>query len=125
MKKVVISTKKAPGAIGPYSQAIKIGDTIYTSGQLGIDVKTGEFGETVGDQATLALDNVRHILEEAGSSMDNIIKSLVFLSDMEDFDAVNNVYKEYFSSDFPARSAVEVSRLPKDAKIEIEVIAYM
>ena len=122
MKKV-IKTNNAPGAIGPYSQGIIVNEMIYTSGQLPIDVKTGEMPEDISAQTKQSLENVKAILEEAGSSMTNIIKTTVFLSDMENFKAMNDVYETFFEDDYPARSAVEVARLPKDALVEIEVIA--
>lgn len=122
MKKV-IKTNNAPGAIGPYSQGIIVNEMIYTSGQLPIDVKTGEMPEDISAQTKQSLENVKAILEEAGSSMANIIKTTVFLSDMENFKAMNDVYETFFEDDYPARSAFEVARLPKDALVEIEVIA--
>lgn len=122
MSKQAISTKSAPGAIGPYSQAIEAGGFIYTSGQLGLNPETGEFGEGVKEQTRQSLNNVKAIVETAGASMDQIIKTTVFLKDMNDFVAMNEVYSSFFSEPFPARSAVEVARLPKDALVEIEVI---
>lgn len=124
MKKI-ISTDNAPAAIGPYSQAVKAGHFIYISGQLPIDVATGEFsGKSIGEQTRQSLMNIKHILENEGASMDNIIKATVFLKDMNDFAEMNKVYAEFFDEDPPARAAVEVARIPKDAKIEIEAIAY-
>ncbi len=125
MSKEIIKTKKAPGAIGPYSQAVKIGNTIYTSGQLGIDPQTGELGEDLTSQAHQVFKNIKAVLEAAGASMDHVVKTMVFLSDINDFVAVNDIYKEYFSDNYPARSAVEVAKLPKDAKLEIEAIAII
>ena len=125
MNKEIISTKKAPGALGPYSQAVKVGNMVYTSGQLGIDAESGQLGEGLTEQAHLVFKNLKAVLEEAGASLDHVVKTLVFLADMNDFVAVNNIYKEYFIKDYPARSAVEVARLPKDAKLEIEVIAVI
>jgi len=122
MAKKVIATTKAPGAIGPYSQAVQIGNMVYTSGQLGMNT-AGELAPTVEEQTKKALENAKAILEEAGTDMSKVIKTLVFLSDMENFGAMNGVYQEFFSGDYPARSAVEVARLPKDALVEIEVIA--
>ncbi|MEK4075373.1 RidA family protein [Paenibacillus sp. FSL K6-1122] len=118
-----ISTDHAPGAIGPYSQAVDAGDFIYTSGQLGLNPQTGEFGADVQEQTRLSLSNVKAILEAAGTSMDKIVKTTVFLKDMNDFVPVNEVYSTFFEQPYPARSAVEVARLPKDALVEIEVIA--
>lgn len=124
MQKEIISTKNAPGAIGPYSQATKVGNLVYTSGQLPIDNGTGELvTDDIKKAAAASLDNVKAILEEAGTSLDKVVKTLVFLKDLNDFAAVNEVYAQYFTENYPARSCVEVAKLPKDAKIEIEVIA--
>ncbi|MCI6275605.1 MAG: RidA family protein [Clostridium sp.] len=123
MNKSAIATTKAPGAIGPYSQGITIGELVYTSGQLPINVETGVMPETIEEQTRQSLENVKAILEESGSSMDKVIKTTVFLSDMNDFAKMNEVYSSFFAQPYPARSAVEVARLPKDAKVEIEVIA--
>lgn len=123
MSKNIISTNKAPGAIGPYSQAVEINGFVYTSGQLGLHPETGQFGEGVQEQAKLSLSNVKAILEAAGTSLDQVVKTTVFLKDMNDFAAVNEIYGDFFSEPYPARSAVEVARLPKDGLVEIEVIA--
>ena len=124
MKKA-IATTQAPAAIGPYSQAIEAGNTVYVSGQLPINPATGEFAE--GGMAELtrqSLTNVKAILEEGGADMKDVIKTTVFLSDMNNFGAMNEVYAEFFGEGgYPSRSAVEVARLPKDALVEIEVIA--
>lgn len=122
MKKV-ISTTNAPGAIGPYSQGIEVGNLVFTSGQLPINPATGEMPETIQEQTKQSLENVKAILEAAGSSLDNVIKATVFLDDIKDFVAMNEVYATYFKVDCPARSAFEVANLPKAAKVEIEVIA--
>ncbi|MGN0391086.1 MAG: RidA family protein [Wujia sp.] len=122
--KTVIQTPKAPAAIGPYSQAIVVGDMIYTSGMIPIIPETGEL-ET-GDikaQAKQAIGNLVALLKEAGSDADLVVKTTVFIKDMNDFAAVNEVYAEFFKGDCPARSCVEVARLPKDVKIEIEAVA--
>lgn len=125
MKKV-IATRKAPGAIGPYSQAIMAGNLIYTSGQLPMDAETGEMvANDIVLQTRKSLQNVKAILEEAGSSMDKIVKTTVYLSDMANFGKMNEIYKEFFSGDYPARSAFQVARLPKDALVEIEVVALV
>ena len=122
--KQVISTPKAPAAIGPYSQAIRVGNLIYTSGQIPIDPATGAFVEGgIKEQTRQSLTNVKAILEEAGISMANVIKTTVFMADMADFADMNSVYAEFFSEPFPARSAVAVKTLPKGALVEIEVIA--
>lgn len=122
MKKV-ICTPKAPGAIGTYSQAIEANGMIFTSGQLPIDAETGVMPEGIEAQARQSLENVKHILEEAGLTMAGIVKTTVFLSDMSLFAGMNKVYATYFEGDFPARSAVAVKSLPKDALVEIECIA--
>ena len=122
--KQVISTPKAPAAIGPYSQAIRVGNLVYTSGQIPINPATGSFVEGgIKEQTRQSLTNVKAILEEAGTSMANIIKTTVFMVDVADFADMNGVYAEFFSEPFPARSAVAVKTLPKGALVEIEVIA--
>lgn len=119
-----ISTTKAPGAIGPYSQAIEVGDFIYTSGQIPIDPTTGTFAEGgIKEQTRQSLQNIKAILEEAGSAMEKVIKTTVFLSDMNYFADMNSIYAEFFSEPYPARSAVAVKTLSKNALIEIEVVA--
>ena len=123
MKKV-ISTKQAPAAIGPYSQAIQVGNLVYTSGQIPINPATGVLVEgCIKEQTRQSLSNVKAILEEAGLSMANFVKTTVFLADMADFAAMNVVYAEFFAEPYPARSAVSVKTLPKGALVEIEVIA--
>lgn len=122
MKKV-ISTDKAPAAIGPYSQAIEVNGMVYTSGVIPVNPKNGEIPEGTVAQATQALTNLKNLLEAAGSSMDRVIKTTVFIKEMDEFGTINGIYKEFFTSDFPARSCVEVARLPKDVLLEIEAIA--
>ena len=123
MKKI-INTDHAPAAIGPYAQAVAIDSLVITSGQLPIDPATGAFPEGIAEQTRQSLTNVKAILEAAGLGMDKVIKTTVFLSDMNNFGAMNEVYATFFSEgNYPARSAVEVARLPKDALVEIEVIA--
>jgi len=117
-----IATQQAPGAIGPYSQAVQYGNLLFTSGQLGMDA-SGHFAPTVEKQAKRSLLNVKAILEAAGFGMEHIVKTTVFLKDMNDFQAVNEVYASFFAEPYPARSAVEVARLPKDGLVEIEVVA--
>ena len=120
----VISTKKAPAAIGPYSQAIQVGNLLYTSGQIPVDPATGAFVEGgVKEQTRQSLTNVKAILEEAGLQMSNVVKTTVFMANMNDFADMNAVYAEFFSEPYPARSAVAVKTLPKGALVEIEVIA--
>ena len=122
--KQVISTKKAPAAIGPYSQAIQVGNLIYTSGQIPIDPATGVFVEgSIKEQTRQSFTNVKVILEEAGLSMRNVVKTTVFMADMNDFADMNSVYAEFFTEPYPARSAVAVKTLPKGALVEIEVVA--
>ena len=120
--KEVISTKAAPAAIGPYSQAIKVGNLVYTSGQIPIDPATGNFVEGgIKEQTRQSLSNVKAILEEAGLTMANVVKTTVFMADMNDFADMNAVYAEFFAEPYPARSAVAVKTLPKGALVEIEV----
>ena len=120
----VISTQKAPSAIGPYSQAIKVGNLVYTSGQIPIDPATGMIVEGgIQAQARQSLLNVKAILEEAGLTMSNVVKTTVFMADMNDFAEMNAVYAEFFAEPYPARSAVAVKSLPKGALVEIEVVA--
>lgn len=125
MKKEIISTKNAPAAVGAYSQGIKAGDLVFTSGQLPIDPKTGEMPETIEEQTARSLQNVSAILEGAGSSLEQAIKLTVFLQDINDFAAMNEVYASFFKGDPPCRSAVEVAAIPKGAKVEIEAIALI
>ena len=126
MMKKVISTTKAPAAIGPYSQAIQVGNLVYTSGQIPIDPATGVFVEGgIREQTRQSLLNVKAILEEAGLTMSDVMKTTVFLADMNDFADMNAVYAEFFAEPYPARSAVAVKMLPKGALVEIEVVAGM
>jgi 2-iminobutanoate/2-iminopropanoate deaminase len=125
MNKKVVATKNAPQAIGPYSQAMVVGEMVYTSGQLGLDPVTMELKSTVVEQAHQACKNLMAVLEEAGTSIENVVKTTVFLDDINDFVAVNEVYAQYFKEPYPARSAVEVGNLPKLAKVEIEAIATL
>ena len=125
MEKSVISTNNAPAAIGPYSQAIKVGNLVFISGQIPIIPATGEILR--GDiklQTRQALENLKHILEAAGSCMDNVVKTTVFMKDLNDYAAINDVYKEFFSNKPPARAAVQAARLPRDVGVEIEAIAF-
>ena len=119
-----IITSKAPGAIGPYSQAIRTGNLIFVSGQLPVDPSTGHFAEGgIGELTRQSLLNIQHILEEAGTDMSHVVKTTVFLADMADFAAMNEVYAQFFGAPFPARSAVAIKTLPKNARVEIECIA--
>jgi 2-iminobutanoate/2-iminopropanoate deaminase len=125
MKKEIIINEKAPAAIGPYSSALKIGNLVFVSGQLPIDPVHGEIvkGE-IEAQARRSLENLKAVLESYSISMENVVKTTIFLKDMNHFSRINKVYVEYFTDQFPARSCVEISRLPKDADIEIEAIAF-
>ncbi len=122
--KTAISTAQAPAAIGPYSQAIEANGTIYVSGQLPINPATGEFAEGgIKELTAQSLTNIKNILAEVGLTMANVVKTSVFLADMADFAEMNEVYAQFFSAPFPARSAVAVKTLPKNARVEIECIA--
>lgn len=122
--KHVINTEKAPKAIGPYSQAVEAGGFLFVSGQLPIDAVSGEFaGNDISSQTRQSLENIKYILEKANMNLSNVVKTTVFLQDMNDFTAMNQVYSKYFTDECPARAAIQVGRLPKDAKVEIEVIA--
>jgi 2-iminobutanoate/2-iminopropanoate deaminase len=122
--KEIVSTENAPGAIGPYSQAIKANGMIFCSGQIPIDPATGEFvSDVVSEQTDQVLKNLTAVLKAAGTSLDNVVKTTVFLSDMNDFVEMNAVYGRYFSENKPARATVQAARLPRDAKVEIECIA--
>lgn len=123
MKKEVINSVNAPAAVGPYVHAVKVGDFIFTSGQLGIDPATGNMPGGVTEQAHLSLKNLGAILKEAGMDYSNVIKTTVFLNDMNDFATINAIYAEYFKGEAPARSCVQVAKLPKGGLIEIEAIA--
>jgi 2-iminobutanoate/2-iminopropanoate deaminase len=122
--KQVISTHQAPAAIGPYSQAIRVGNLLYTSGQIPINPATGSFVEGgIKEQTRQSLSNIKAILEEAGLTMAHVVKTTVFMADMNDFADMNAVYAEFFAEPYPARSAVAVKTLPKGALVEIEVVA--
>ena len=123
--KTVISTENAPAAIGPYSQGIQAGSLIITSGQLPIDPATGAFPATIEEQTRQSLTNVTHVLAEAGIDLSHVVKTTVFLSDMANFAAMNEVYATFFSEPYPARSAVAVKTLPKNALVEVEVVAAL
>jgi len=122
----IISTVKAPAAIGPYSQAVQVDHTLYVSGQLGLDPSTMEFvSQDVGEQTKQALTNMGHILEAAGSGFDKIVKTTILVADMKDYGRVNEVYAGFFQPPFPARAAFEVANLPKYGLVEIEAIAIV
>ena len=125
MNKEVIFTEKAPQAIGPYSQAQKVGYLLFTSGQIPLNPSTGELVTEIKAATKQSLENIKAILEAAGTSLENVVKTVVYIKNMNDFGDVNEVYGEYFKENAPARSCVEVARLPKDALVEIEAIAIM
>lgn len=120
----IVATEAAPQAIGPYSQAISLGDFVFTSGQIPIDPKTGVFVEGgIAEQTEQVLRNLAEVLRAAGTSLEAVVKTTVFLADMNDFAAMNEVYSRYFTNEPPARSTVQAARLPRDARVEIDVIA--
>ncbi len=123
MLKVRINTQKAPAAIGPYSQGVSFGDLIFLSGQLPINPVTGELINGIEEETVQVFENIKALLEKSGSRFDKVLKCTVFLKDMNDFAAMNEVYGRYFKEPYPAREAIQVARLPKDASIEISVIA--
>ena len=123
MKKAV-STNKSPQAIGPYSQGVSFGDLIFTSGQIPVNPASSEIPSGIKEQTKQVLSNISAVLEAAGSSMDKVLKTTVYIKDMNDFAAMNEVYSSFFKEPFPARTTVEVSRLPKDVFVEIEAVAY-
>ena len=124
--KEIISTQNAPAAIGPYSQAVRAGNLLFVSGQIPLDPATGEVVEaTIQAQTTRALTNLQAILSQAGAGLDHVVKTTVFLKDMGDFTEMNRVYQSFFQTDCPARSAVQVAKLPKDVMVEIEAIAAL
>lgn len=123
MANAIISTQKAPGAIGPYSQAVRAGDMLFTSGQLGLNPETGVLAEGVRAQADQALKNLGAILHEAGLDYKDVIKTVVFIKNMADFKTVNEVYAQYFTANYPARSCVEVAALPMGGLVEVECVA--
>jgi 2-iminobutanoate/2-iminopropanoate deaminase len=126
MDKNIISTEKAPAAVGPYSQAVKSGGFLFASGQIPINPATGQIVDGgIEEQTKQVLENVKGLLESLGASMDNIVKTTLFIADMNDFATINDIYSGYFKKSPPARSCVEVSRLPKDVKIEMEFIASL
>jgi 2-iminobutanoate/2-iminopropanoate deaminase len=125
MKKNIIHSERAPKAIGPYSQAVLVGDTLFLSGQLGIDPKEGRIvDETVAGQARQAIENLKAVLEEADMTLSNVVKTTIFLASMADFKTVNEVYGKYFTADPPARATIQVAALPLGGKVEIEAIAH-
>lgn len=122
--KTQLKSEKAPGAIGPYSQAVKVGNLIFVSGQLPINAETGEMPREIKEQTRQSIENIKYILAEAGATLDHVVKTTVFLADMSLFGEMNAVYAEHFKEVYPARAAFAVKELPKQALVEIEVIAY-
>ena len=123
MSKKVISTTNAPAAIGPYSQAVQHGDTIYVSGQLPLDPETKKMDDDVSKQTEQSMKNIKAILQEAGSSMENVIRCGIFVTDLADFATVNDMYASFFEGNYPARATVQVAALPLGAKVEIDAVA--
>lgn len=124
--KEIVSTENAPGAIGPYSQAVKTGNLVFCSGQIPIDPQTGDFvSADVGEQTEQVLRNLSAVLKAAGTSLDDVVKTTVFLADMNDFGAMNEIYTKYFDENKPARATVQAARLPRDARVEIDCIAIL
>ena len=119
----IINTKEAPAAIGPYVQAVEVNNFIYTSGQLGIDISTGKLADGIENQTHCSLRNLKAILKDKNMNLGNVIKTTVFLKDLNDFTVMNGIYKEYFGEHFPARSCIQVAKLPLDGLVEIEAIA--
>ncbi len=122
-KKKVVYTDSAPKAIGPYSQAIQYGDMLFISGQLGMNPKTNELPDDIETQTKYAMENLKAILDEAGMSFSDVVQTHIFLKDIKDFQKVNEIYARYFESDYPARATMQVAALPKDGKVEIEMVA--
>ena len=123
MQKIKINTTNAPQAIGSYEQAIKIGNLVYTSGQIGLKPDGTLSGECIKEQTTQVMQNLKAVLEAAGSNLDKVVKATIFIKDMTEFKIIDEIYSSFFNGNFPARSCVEVTRLPKDVRVEIEAIA--
>ena len=120
-----VSTNKAPAAIGPYSQAVKVGNLLFTSGQIPLNPETSEIPEGVEAQAEQAFTNVKNLIEASGASIDNTVKTVVFIQNMDDFGKINEIYAKYFTEPYPARSCVEVAKLPKGVLLEVEAIVEL
>lgn len=123
MKRTTISSQKAPAAVGPYSHGVKVGDTLFTSGQLGLNPVTGDLAEGIEAQTIQGLNNLEAVINEAGMELEDVVKTTVFLADIADFGTMNTIYADYFKDEAPARSCVQVAALPKGALFEIEAIA--
>jgi len=125
-KREIVSTKKAPAAVGPYSQGVRVGDFVFTAGQVPLDPETGQLVEGgTGEQTRQVMQNLGQVLEAAGSSLANVVKTTIFVTDIGDFAMVNHVYGSFFAADPPARSTVQVAALPLGAKVEIEAVAMV
>ncbi len=125
MKKEIIATHQAPEAVGPYSQAVRSGNTLYVSGQLPIDPETGKMPESVAEQARQSMKNIQAIVEAAGAGMENVCRCGIFMTDLNEFKTVNEVYASFFEGNYPARATVQVSKLPLGAKVEIDAIVAL
>jgi len=125
MKKEIISTDKAPAAIGPYVQATKLGEMLFTSGVIPVNPATGEIPSTVEEQARQAFSSLKALVEASGSSIEKVVKTTLFIKNMDDFAKINAIYAEIFAEPYPCRSCVEVARLPKDVLLEIEAVAHL
>ncbi len=125
MSKKTITTHGAPAAIGPYSQAVRHGDTLYVSGQIPLNPETKEMDDDVAKQTRQSMNNIKAILEAAGSSMENVVRCGIFVTDLADFATINDVYATFFTGDYPARATVQVAALPLNAKVEIDAIAIV
>lgn len=123
MKRTIISSKNAPAAVGPYSHGVLVGDTLFTSGQLGLNPKTGNLVDGIEAQTTQGIKNLESVLKEAGMELEDVVKTTVFLADIADFQAMNTIYADFFKGETPARSCVQVAALPKGGLFEIEAIA--
>lgn len=125
MMKEIVLTEKAPAAIGPYSQAVKVGNLVFTSGQIPLNLEGVKVSEDIQQQTVQVIENLKAVLEKAGSSLSKVIKTTVFIKDMNQFGLINEIYGQYFTENQPARSCVQVSRLPKDVDVEIEAVALV
>lgn len=124
-EKTIISTKEAPAAIGPYSQAVRVGPLLFVSGQIPVNPATGDIPGNVQDQTHQSMKNLQAIIQEAGGTLKNVVKTTVFIKNMDQFTEVNEVYGQYFQEDPPARACVEAARLPKDVLVEVEAVVYL
>ena len=125
LNRTLITADKAPKAVGPYSQAVRVGDFVFTAGQVGLDPKTGELVDGLEAQVRQVLQNLSHVLEAAGSSLNNVVKTTVFMQDLGEFARMNTIYSEFFPKDYPARSTIQIAALPRGARVEIECVAIV